>query len=121
MKNTKNRQLAGLIFFLLIFAFLGIFISLLFAQLATKQNNIKDVFVYIGKNTMYILIWHMLSFKVVSLIKVWQYSLPMKALGQFPVIAANNVLYWIPYSIVGVFLPLWFIFIQRKILSEAQR
>jgi len=26
MKNTKNRQLAGLIFFLLIFAFLGIFI-----------------------------------------------------------------------------------------------
>lgn len=95
-----------LIIYYLSVAFLGIFISLLLAQLATKQNNIKDAFVYIGQNTMLILIWHMLSFKLVSLIKVWQYGLPFSDLGQFPVINAHNSFYWILYSIVGVLLPM---------------
>jgi len=109
-----------LIIYYLSVAFLGIFISLLLSQLVIKQRNIKNALVYIGKNTMLILVWHMLSFKLVSLIKLWQYELPIKALGQFPVIAANNVFYWVPYSIGGVFLPIWFILIQRKILSEKQ-
>ena len=44
--------------------------------------------------------------KLVSLLKVWQYGLPLAELSSFPVIGEHNAFYWLLYSAVGVLLPI---------------
>ncbi len=72
------------------------------------SGSIARAMDYIGKQTLVILTFHMLAFKLVSLVKIWHYSLPIEALAQFPVIKAHNTYYWVAYSVVGVCLPLFF-------------
>lgn len=48
----------------------------------------------------------MISFKFVSLSKIYHYDLPITALQMFPVISANNSFYWILYSITGIMIPI---------------
>lgn len=59
---------------------------------------------YIGKNTLYILTFHLLSFKIVSLIIIIIHQLPMERLSDYPVI--NIQCYWILYSVIGIIFPL---------------
>lgn len=61
---------------------------------------------YIGRNTMIILALHFLSFKIISLIKIYIYGLPIKMLSCFPVIEEYNQYFWIAYVLVGVGIPL---------------
>lgn len=42
---------------------------------------------FVGKNTLTILTWHFLSFKLVSLFIIALYSLPIGRLAEFPVIS----------------------------------
>lgn len=53
------------------------------------------------------LTWHFLSFKIVSLLIITIYSLPMTRLADFPVINELAIKgWWILYVIVGVSIPL---------------
>ncbi len=61
---------------------------------------------YIGSKTLYILTFHLISFKIVSLVKVWQYDMPIESLSSFPVISEYNSFYWLLYSVVGVIIPI---------------
>ena len=62
---------------------------------------------YVGDRTLGILTWHFLSFKLVSLIIVSIYCLPLSRLGEFPVIVEySNGGWWLPYTITGVTVPL---------------
>lgn len=56
----------------------------------------------IGNVTMDILIFHFISFKLISVVKILHFNLPWDSLSQFPVIEQHNNYYWILYSIVGV-------------------
>lgn len=56
----------------------------------------------VGGRTMDILIFHFLSFKIVSLIKCLHYNISLNQLCGFPVIIEYNEYYWIIYSVVGV-------------------
>ena len=60
-------------------------------------------FNFIGKNTLTILTWHLLAFKVVSLMIIYIYELPMKRLAEFPVILEySHKGWWIVYFIVAI-------------------
>lgn len=61
---------------------------------------------FIGKNTLNILTFHFLSFKIVSLAVIVAYGLPIKRLAEFPVLAHNSSFLWILYTFAGVALPL---------------
>lgn len=65
----------------------------------------------VGTKTLYILVFHFISFKLVSLLKIKQFGLSMTSLSDFPVIPEYNEYYWIIYSIVGVLIPiaLWYL------------
>lgn len=65
-----------------------------------------SVFDYVGSRTMYILVFHFLSFKLVSLFIIWREGLDISRLSDFPYIATDNAWYWVLYSIIGVLLPL---------------
>ena len=55
---------------------------------------------------MIILALHFLCFKLVSLIKIYIYGLPIEYLSKFPVIEEYNSYMWILYSIIGIAIPL---------------
>lgn len=70
-------------------------------------GNISKYLLYIGNNTLPILIWHFLAFKLVSLAIIICYGLPFYELGAFHVIYIYADQGWfIIYTLVGIFIPL---------------
>ena len=62
---------------------------------------------YIGTHTLVILTWHLLCFKLVSLIIIYVYGLPHERLADFPIIAEYATQgWWIIYLFAGVFIPI---------------
>ena len=61
---------------------------------------------FIGKRTLYILIFHFISFKIVSLVYIIINKTPFTELASFPIVENDNKYLWIIYSIVGVIAPL---------------
>lgn len=71
---------------------------------------------YIGNNTIYILAFHILTFKVVSFIKVLWYDLDISQLGCMTVVhyKSHEDLFWLLYTLVGTALPLLVLEIWRS-------
>lgn len=87
---------------------LAILTLLCFSQWLSRKAENKSVkcIVFIGDHTMEVLTWHFLSMKLVSLMLIAIYDLPIKRLSEFPVIeeyAGQG--WWIAYLIVGVAIP----------------
>ena len=61
---------------------------------------------HIGKNTLYILTFHFISFKILSYIIIQINDWPISRLSEFPVLNDNNAYIWILYTIIGVTVPL---------------
>ena len=68
-----------------------------------ERTGIMD---YIGKNTLNILTFHFISFKVVSFLIILINGLPLGKLSAFPVIPNDSNLMWLAYTLAGVILPL---------------
>lgn len=92
----------------------------------SKDNRLKRLLIYIGDNTLTILTWHFLSFKLVSLIIIYVENLPIERLAEFPVINDYTSEGWfILYFIVGMGVPLlfarmnqdWNTFFRKKCLK----
>ncbi len=75
----------------------------LIKYLGEKVVNILD---YVGKKTLYVLIFHFISFKIVSLVLIIASKAPLTKLASFPVFESTNNYSWVIYSIVGVIIPL---------------
>lgn len=79
----------------------------LFSVFEIKSKWIINLIDYIGKNTITILTFHFLSFKLISLLIIIIYDLPVDMLSQFPVImdfARDG--WWIAYAITGITIPI---------------
>ncbi len=86
-----------------------------------KETLLKRFLVYCGNMTVYVYVFHIISFKVVSLAKIWWYGLDPKQIGCHMVIHEHHDdMFWILYTIAGVGLPLLWIFCYRKIKSRKQ-
>lgn len=81
------------------------------------NNTLKKFLVYCGDNTLPIYVFHIISFKVVSLIKIWYYDLDYKQIGCHMVIHehANEDYFWILYTIAGVGIPLLWKYYYHKL------
>ena len=69
---------------------------------------VKRFLVYCGNNTIYIYVFHIISFKLVSALKIWYYGLDWGQIGCHMVIHENSEtdLFWVLYTIVGTAVPL---------------
>lgn len=74
----------------------------------TAGGKVASLLTYIGNNTLHIFILHIMSFKVVSWIKILWYGLDPAQIGCHMVIHYNNHedLFWLLYTVVGTALPL---------------
>lgn len=72
------------------------------------EGTVKNFLVFCGDNTLPIFVFHIISYKLVSLVKIWYYDLDFAQIGCHMVIHehAKDDLFWIPYTIVGVGVPL---------------
>lgn len=72
-----------------------------------NHANVMTFLCYIGDNTLVILTWHFLVFKLVSLLIILIYGLPLAMISSFPVIEEYSAKgWWIIYSSIGCVLPL---------------
>ena len=84
--------------------------------LASHDNWIKRFLVFVGDNTMDILTWHFLSFKLVSLMLIWIYGLSIARLAEFPVIEEFAYQgWWVLYLVVGVAVALGVKYLRKII------
>lgn len=84
------------------------------ARIMDKIAILRSPLLYIGANTLYIFGWHLLAFKLVSMIKVGVYHLPWEMVGGHPVVhAGQGQWFWIIYTLFGIALPLAGIEIYR--------
>ena len=84
----------------------GTVMTLNFSQyIASKEGWIKNILIYVGNNTLTVLTWHFLCFKIVTLVIIQLYSLPIEQLACFPILPqyAN---YWPLYTLAGAGIPL---------------
>lgn len=81
---------------------MGISLVLVIAYQGWFQN--KKILIWIGRCSLEIMALHFLAFKLVSLIIVTIYQLPVTRLSDYPVIEMGG-LWWICYTLVGVIVP----------------
>ena len=69
---------------------------------------VKKFLVYTGDHTLNIFIFHIISYKVVSLLKIWYYGLDPRQIGCHMVIHdySQQDLFWILYTTAGIGIPL---------------
>ena len=125
--DNHSNLLLGILSLLIVFVFtfffsgsmeltdISIFLFFIIAMIGTVglisiagfiKGGVLKALNYIGDKTLYIITFHFISFKVVSLILIAYYNLPITRLSDFPVISRLNSSSWFVYSIVGVIIPL---------------
>ena len=89
-------------------------------QISKYKNRISETLVYIGDRTLYIFAFHLLAFKVVSILKVLVYDLPWSHVGGHTVVhdEVGGIGFFLLYVIVGISLPLLTIELWKKMDSR---
>lgn len=88
----------------------GILMVFAVSKMICRTGKLRKLLVFIGDNTLTILTWHFLSFKLVSLSIMWIYGLPITQLAEFPVIEKYAYSgWWGGYFVIGLFAPLTFV------------
>ncbi|MBQ3604894.1 MAG: acyltransferase family protein [Muribaculaceae bacterium] len=84
-----------------------------------KPNKISQFLAYCGNKSLYILVWHISAYKLVSLLKIYYYGLDIRQIGCHMVVHHNsaNDLFWVLYSIVGVVVPISLYYLYSKYLA----
>lgn len=66
-------------------------------------NRVATLLQFIGNNTLTVLTWHFLIFKLVSLVIIYMYDLPIERLAAIPVITDYaDQGWWLVYLLVGM-------------------
>lgn len=77
---------------------------------------------YVGRYTFNVLTWHFLSMKLVSLVIIYIYGLPIKQLAEFPVIESYaHEGWWMIYFIVGVSVPVAGTYIYHRVRVKTNK
>ena len=85
-----------------------------------RDGCLKRFLVFCGDNTLPIFVFHIISYKVVSLLKIWYYDLDFAQIGCHMVIHehAKEDFFWILYTIVGVGIPLGWTWCYQRIKKK---
>lgn len=81
------------------------------------SGRIMKILDFIGKNTLYILTFHFLSFKAFSFLIILIHSRAISQLSSFPIISNDTCYYWIIYTFAGISIPLLIKYYIDKISS----
>ena len=84
-----------------------------------KDLAASRLLIYIGGYTFNVLTWHLISLKIVSLMLIVLYGLPIERLSDFPVIEEYaHQGWWVIYWLVGVGVPIAGTFAYHRIKTN---
>ena len=102
-------------------AYLASFFVLWISELVEKyfKNSIfSNHIIYLGQNSIDILIWQFLAFRIAIIIQIVFLKVPMKSLVSFPVYDSSG-LWWIVYLLAGIYCSLvWKYILEHNVLSK---
>ena len=104
-------------------AILGFLMTYNISMMLDKKDNwLKRFLVYTGDHTLNIFIFHIVAYKVVSLIKIWYYGLDIQQIGCHMVIHdySQEDAFWILYAIAGVGIPLGCTWLTERLKAKYQ-
>lgn len=79
------------------------------------DSTLKRLLIYCGNNTLYVFVFHIIAFKIVSAIKIIVYGLDWHQIGCHMVIHCHNTpIFFLLYTIVGTALPLIWTYYWRR-------
>lgn len=108
MINLLTLPLTGTIGFLMVYWLSGYIDQL--------GGRLSRALIFIGDNTLYILLLHIPCYKIVSLLKIHYYGLDPAQIGCHMVIHYNNTdFFWPLYTLAGVTIPLLLLFAWRRL------
>lgn len=79
---------------------------LIFKIAKDRNNYIMKILAYCGDNSLYILIFHLLCFKIPTYIYLFITDTDMQKISMIPSLQIDNPLLITSYTVIGVFLPL---------------
>ena len=89
-------------------ALLGFLMTYNISQWIDRHEGwLKRSLAYIGDHTLYIFIFHICAYKVVSLLKIWYYGLDIRQIGCHMVIHeySQQDWFWVAYTCSGSLIP----------------
>jgi Fucose 4-O-acetylase and related acetyltransferases len=93
---------------------LGTYFMIYISKKISTLNYKLKLLKYIGLNTTAIMALHLTSFKIIGLLEIKIYKLPMYMLGNFGAIQGGGQ-WWILYTLAGVMVPILIVFTIDKI------
>lgn len=89
-------------------------------RIDTHNNIVRRFLVYCGENTLPIYIFHIIAFKLMSLVKIAWYGMDFKQIGCHMVIHdhAHEDIFWILYAITGVGIPLLIHYLRQQFIQH---
>jgi len=103
---TFNSNQYSSLIYLLVCGFLGWCFLFSLAYFIDKWIISKVVFKYLGQYSLPILIFHFLSFKIVTVFVCMANNLPFICVASFPHLYGDKDGLWFIYSLVGLIVPL---------------
>lgn len=97
---------------LTILSICGYYFIMFISEKLEKNIFISNILIFITNNSIPILLWHIIAFKLVNYIQIIVYNLPEYYLAAIPVIYSRP--YWyILYTIVGLGIPILLNYLYR--------
>lgn len=91
------------------------FVYLTAFHLRKASLRLTGILVAAGRETFAIMALHLLAFKAVSLVQVFVYGYGWQALGAWPVIDAHTQVWWLPYTIFGMAVPMAWVWVKKRL------
>lgn len=109
--SMAEGKIVNILFFLLASLLGWIFLN----AISLKMDFCKGFMRLLNESSLWIMALHFLAFKLVSWIYIKLLRLPIVLLASFPVIQTNNKVLWVPYSAVGLIIPVLCYSVYKKL------
>lgn len=78
------------------------YITFIISKILMELKYVKDIIMYIGRNSIDILIWHLNFFRVVILFQLLNNNISVKEIMNYYPIYSSDGVWWIVYTVIGI-------------------
>lgn len=100
--------------FFIVTSLSGIYIMIYILRTFKCFNKKSGILNFIGNNTVYIMILHFISFKIVSIAIISIYGLDIQRVAEFPVINIEG-LWFVAYTVIGILVPSGYVKVKNSL------
>lgn len=108
-------------FFLLIISLLGWILLWEISSFILKTDKFKDILLILGKKSYIILLLHILSFKIITLLRIRIDHLSINLLSSIPAYKGEEKGWWLAYTVIGCLLPVIYSSMKDQVFKKIRK